>query len=706
MFQQKFVKELDHLAKELKQTQANLEAAQTQLRMEKMHFATLQISDALAEQLSRQDEEDLSVREYIQLSIHSKVRKLEIELERCRQELELLKGTSDSDKFAAASALSKMNHVQRNAELSERRLQSELELLVATRNELENQIKTLLNQIDALKEKERQNEEMYSDQRGLVEESQRLKSDMEALQHENNELKLRFDKVSAEDSELRELVSMLTADKTFLLNAKTHLEDQMAKMKLSHDEMREKMKLLREKHDGHLDHSVQLQNETRLHFETKLNSEMTKFMELSKREIERIRNDGQLVYERENRLLKETRDDALKHVEMLQARLDSVQSALDEKVFESTRLESMHSTALATARNELKFQHFEMSQLKLTLEEKAMAVRNARLEIEMLTRKIETHKDEFTKLETTSTTRITQLEANLNVERNKLKEYELLEINLDDAILQTGEIAASKDSNEKTDDGSFLKLKEVVNTFGAIPTMKKRRFQQSVLLAQRLVKSQREAIALTQKLNEVISDRSRLQQEIIELKAQLASFHQPQSYLIEKLTRREQELQGAKRKHQEVQSQLQQLRVHYDQIREANLSLQHQLQQLLSRREDLDALKATVQLLRSKIDDSNEHKQLTYQLKLPLPRNSRSCATATDHCDAVSSSPVTSTVSKVFPSPSIFSKMTKSPTQVYKNEGVISFPVAPSSSNISCAPKWYTKLRCTSGDGQDINKSI
>jgi hypothetical protein len=107
-------------------------------------------------------------------------------------------------------------------------------------------------------------------------------------------------------------------------------------------------------------------------------------MELSKREIERIRNDGQVVYERENRLLKEARDDALKHVEVLQARLDSVQSALDEKVrrrfrssqpwpyqalmlafhglqvLEATRMESTHTTALATARNELKMRHFEV----------------------------------------------------------------------------------------------------------------------------------------------------------------------------------------------------------------------------------------------------------------------------------------------------------------------------------------------------------
>jgi uncharacterized protein YlxW (UPF0749 family) len=57
-------------------------------------------------------------------------------------------------------------------------------------------------------------------------------------------------------------------------------------------------------------------------------------------------------------------------------------------------------------------------------------------------------------------------------------------------------------------------------------------FQQSVLLAQKVVTSQREAIALEQKLSQVTSERTRLQQEVVELKTRLASFHQPQSYLV------------------------------------------------------------------------------------------------------------------------------------------------------------------------------
>ncbi|KAG6615480.1 Progesterone-induced-blocking factor 1 [Phytophthora cinnamomi] len=700
--QNKLADERSRLDKELEQARADLQAAQTRLKMEKTHFAALQISDALAEQLSRQNEDDLSIREYIQLSIHSKVRKLETELEECRQELEILRKSSSADKAAAAGASDEVAQVQRVAEAKERRLQHELELSEATRQELENQIKTLTNQVDAMKEEQRRNEEKFSDQRGLQRESERLKRDLQVLQREHDELKSRFEETSVSSSDLHQKIALLTADKTFLQDAKTLLEEQVAKFQLSQQEMQAKLNSLQEKHDGNLSQNVQLQNETRLHFEKKLDDEMTKFMELSKREIERIRNDGQVVYERENRLLKEARDDALKHVEVLQARLDSVQSALDEKVLESTRMESAHTTALATTRNELKMRHFEISQLKLTLEEKATSARNAKLELGMLTQKVEAHKEEFARLETTSTTRITQLEASLEVERNKLKEYELLEVDLDGAVVQTGEIAAGTADPANGSATANSKLQEVMTTFGAIPTTTKRRFQQSVLLAQRVVKSQREAIAFEQKLSEVSNERTKLQQEVAELKAKLATFHQPQSYLIDKLTRREGELQGAVRRYQEAQSQLQQLRAQYQQVQDANSSLQSQLQQLLSRRGDLDALKATVQLLRSRIHATNHQKQSpprSYQTPMAQTNEVSNAGATTDlnTADPIASSPIISSFAKVSPPPSIASKMTQPPTPLrQKDESGAGRPpseVSSSSSSISSAPRWYTKLR-------------
>ncbi|KAK1930196.1 Progesterone-induced-blocking factor 1 [Phytophthora citrophthora] len=672
------------LEKELKRTQVDLQAALSRLRMEKTHFASLEISDALAEQLQRQDEEDLSIREFIQLSIHSKVRKMETELERCRQEVEMVQRSSSADKAAAAGASDEIQQVQRIAEAKGRRLQHELELSEATRMEMEQQIKTLVEQVEGMKEEQRRSEDLYSDQRSLQKESERLKRDLQILQQEHEDLQSRFNETSTSSSELHGRIALLSADKSFLQDAKMQLEDQLEKLRQSLQNTQDKVNSLQEKHDGNLSQSAQLQNETRLHFEKKLDDEMSRFMDLSKREIDRIRNDGQVVYERENRLLKEARDDALKHVEVLQARLDSIQSALDEKasstcslhmhcdvlfnfVLESTRMESTHTTELASARTELKMRHFEISQLKLTLEEKATSTRNARLEIDMLTQKVEAHKEEFARLETTSTTRITQLEAALDVERNKLKEYELLEVDLDGAILQTGEVAAE---GERDGSPTNSKLQEVVTTFGAIPTTTKRRFQfqQSVLLAQKVVKAQREAIALEQKLNEVTSDRVKLQQQVVELKAKVASFHQPQSYLIDKLSRREQQLQAAVQRHEEVQSHLQQLRAQYQQLQDANSSLRHQLQQLLSRRGDLDALKATVQLLQGKIQASTHQQKLYNEFTKPPTAVERTTV------DPVSFSP------KVSPPPSI----TRPPTP-QKNPNFAS--EVSSSSSISSTPK-------------------
>ncbi|GMF09577.1 unnamed protein product [Phytophthora lilii] len=545
--------------------------------------------------------------------------------------MEIVQKNSNADKAAAASASNEVEQVQRIAETKERRLQHELELSEATRQELENQIKSLISQVDEMKEEQRRSEEIYGDQRSLQQDSERLKRDLQVLQQEHEDLKSRFDETSANDSNLQQQIALLTADKTFLQDSKTQLEEQVAKLRSSQQEMQARIKSLQEKHDGSLSQNAQVQNETRLHFEKKLDDEMNKFMELSKREIERIRNNGQVVYERENRLLKEGRDDALKHVEMLQARLDSVQSSLDEK----------------------------------------------------------------------------------------LKEYELLEIDLDGAVIQTGEIVAS--DADPVDGGipTNSKLQEVMTTFGAIPTTTKRRvrlsvsfesarnmtfgtnckpvlmhfqFQQSVLLAQRVVKSQREALALEHQLSEVTSDRTRLEKEVTELKVTLASCHQPQS--------REQELHSVVQRYQEAQTQLQQLRAQYQQVQDANASLQHQLQQLLSRRGDLDALKATVQLLRGKIQATNQQKQLkpaTHQLQRTLDNEfSKVPATTEPVFDPGLTPPIISSFAKVSPPPSIASKMTRPPTPL-RQEDDLSFGRPPSeassSSSVSSTPRWYTKLR-------------
>ncbi|KAF1320993.1 hypothetical protein FI667_g12191, partial [Globisporangium splendens] len=641
--------EVEHAAEksrwkqEREDVQADLVSMKKRLKMEKTHFTDLQISDALAEQLSRQDEQDLSVKEYIQLTVHRKVTKLETDLEQCRKEIEELQKLCASYKSSASNASEEVAQVRRVADAKQMRLEHELELSEATRKEMERQIAALCTQIGSVKEEQRKNDAFFSNRANLQEEFDRLQTEVKEKETECNLVRSQNGELLKRQEELEQKVVLLAADKSFLQDAKTHLEEHEALLLKKQRDL-VKIESLQAKHEDDVSQSVHFQNETRLHFEKKLDDELAKFVELSKQEIERIRASGQVVYERENRLLKEARDDALKQVEMLESKLQYVQSSLEEKA----------------------------NQLKMSLEEQMANCRAGKLEIDMLGQKLEVHKEEFVRLEPTSTTKITQLGAALEIE-----EYEQLEVDLDSAVLQTGALV----DEDKDENSSPSKLNEIMTTFGAIPTSNKRRFQQSVLLAQRVVKYQRESLEFQHQLKAANAERSRLAQEIEQLKVRLANFHQPQSYLIDKLNCKDQELQAAQQKQAQVVQQLHELRKEYALVMDDKVSLQKQIQQVLARREDLDVLKSTVHGLQQKLQCKLPLQQdAAFSTSRSAPGVQHSPATNSANCptkmntemlkknvhegmDSAPSPMISSTCfMKVSPPPSIASKMTERPS--------------------------------------------
>ncbi len=72
------------------------------------------------------------------------------------------------------------------------------------------------------------------------------------------------------------------------------------------------------------------------------------------------------------------------------------------------------------------------------------------------------HKSEFAKLEATSAKQVAQLRMELSSEKDRLKAYDQLEVEMDSAILQTG--ALEQPFREDT-----------ASTFALIPTAPKRR---------------------------------------------------------------------------------------------------------------------------------------------------------------------------------------------------------------------------------------
>ncbi|GLD97404.1 hypothetical protein PINS_up006088 [Pythium insidiosum] len=670
---------------------ARLERENQQLRerleIERMHLTELEISDVLAEQLARQPERERSVKESVQLHVHRLVRAMQRELEAARQETASLQQLCDSyEKRVEVSNDDAMKRV-RALEAAERRLQLDLELSEATRTELEQQIATLVTQLECLQAREKEIEQ----ERAALRPAKAMQDEVETLKTENGRLQERclaaeqtIESANREREELQQKVTLLEADKTFLVDVKRQLEEQEARLLSKQKELQSRLDLLQATHVSETREMHRVHDESRLQFEKQLETELQRFMEMSKREIETIRSSSQMTYERENRLLREARDDALKQIDSLQSRLQAVQTTLEENTLELTRRENAHTTTVATLRNDLKMKHFELSQLGASLDERMTELHSAKRQIELLEQKVRVLQEEFARLETTSTTRIAQLEAELDMERNKLRQYEQLEVDLDDAVLQTGALSAA-DAN---DDGQPA-MHDVMNTFAAIPTTTKRRFQQSVLLAQRVVKHQKEAMELQRQVAMVTQEKTHLEREVSELRHRLANLHQPQAYLIDKLTRKDQEIQTLRQQQAQLETQLQDLRNELRETTLARIALQGQLQHVLARREELQTLKSSVQALRKRVQVS------------------ATASAKQNTAPSLATVPGLMTL-KTPPSPDVLSQMTRPPTTPSSDkertacsssspienkptDGGNSSPAVSEGSNGH--PNWYIKLR-------------
>lgn len=155
---------------------------------------------------------------------------------------------------------------------------------------------------------------------------------------------------------------------------------------------------------------------------------------------------------------------------------------------------------------------------------------------------------------------------------------------------------------------------------------------------------------------------------------------------IDKLSRKDGELQALSHHNAELEERVENLRQEYQRAVDARNSLQRQVQQLLANREDFDALKTSVQLLRTRL----LHATRTAHSG---DRSAQSSTTNIDHRSTQSTfaqinDQKTSAMSS--PKPSIIAKMTQSPG------------AAPDGSNLaeavtlqdkSSGPHWYSKLR-------------
>lgn len=433
----------------------------------------------------------------------------------------------------------------------------------------------------------------------------KVKSERDALEQEVFELRRKHELLEAshiiqarerndlskEVATLQQTVTLLQRDKEYLnrqnmeLSVRcAHEEDRLERLQVQLEETKKAREEMYEKYVSSRDHY-------KTEYENKLHDELEQIKLKTNQEIDQLRNASREMYERENRNLREARDNALAEKDRaVMAEKDALEKH-NQLLDRYRELQLSSESKVTEFLHQSKLKSFESERVQLIQEETARNLTQCQLECEKYQKKLEVLTKEYYSLQSSSEKRITELQAQNSEHQARLDIYEKLEKELDEVIMQTAEI-----ENE-------VEAERVLFSYGYganVPTTAKRRLKQSVHLARRVLQLEKQNSLVLKELEHQKDQVTQLSQELDRANSLLNQAQQPYRYLIESVRQRDLKIDSLK----ECIAQLEKDVSNLNKEKSALLQMKNQmaldLEQLLNHREELAAMKQILCNMRSK----------------------------------------------------------------------------------------------------------
>uniref|UniRef100_A0A672L057 Progesterone immunomodulatory binding factor 1 n=1 Tax=Sinocyclocheilus grahami TaxID=75366 RepID=A0A672L057_SINGR len=336
---------------------------------------------------------------------------------------------------------------------------------------------------------------------------------------------------------LQQSVTLMQKDKEYLnrqnmeLNVRcAHQEDRLDRLQTQLEDTKKAREDAYEKYVASRDHY-------KTEYENKLRDELERIRMKTSHEIESLQRASKEMYERENRNLRESRDNAvIEKDRALNAERDA-QAKYDQLLDQFRQLQLSSDSRVAELLNQVKLKKFELERSQMVQEEMARNLSLCQIECEKHQKKLEVLTKEFYGLQTSSQKRITELQAQNSEQQARLETYERLEKELDDVTMQAAEME-NEDEAER-----------VLFSYGYganIPTTAKRRLKQSVHLARRVLQLEKQNTLLRRDLERQTTHSSQISEELDAANQLLQQAQQPHSYLIETIRQRDTQIQTSR----------------------------------------------------------------------------------------------------------------------------------------------------------------
>ncbi|XP_029458880.1 progesterone-induced-blocking factor 1 isoform X2 [Rhinatrema bivittatum] len=424
----------------------------------------------------------------------------------------------------------------------------------------------------------------------------KVKMERDALDCEVSDLRKRFEildisntaqtkernDLSKEVATLKQTVTLLQKDKDYLnrqnmeLNVRcAHEEDRLERFQVQLEEAKKAREDMYEKY-------VASRDQCKTEYENKLHDELEQIRLKTNQEIEQLRGASKEMYERENRNLREARDNAVAEKERAVLAEKDALGKYDQLLEQYRQLQLSTESKVSELLHQAKLKSFEAERSHMVQEEITGNLKQCQLECEKYQKKLEVITKEFYSLQTSTEKHISELQAQNSEYQARLDIYEKLERELDDVIVQAAEME-NEDEAER-----------VLFSYGYganVPTTAKRRLKQSVHLARRLLLLEKQNSLLVKDLEQQKGHSTQLLQELDRANALLNQAQQPYRYLIESVRQRDLEIQALNENISQLESNVSHLNKEKTALLRVKNQMAADLERLLNHREELAVMK-------------------------------------------------------------------------------------------------------------------
>ncbi|XP_061692364.1 progesterone-induced-blocking factor 1 [Syngnathoides biaculeatus] len=436
-----------------------------------------------------------------------------------------------------------------------------------------------------------------------------IKRERDILEAELKELKRRFETLNLthealgreretlgkEMATLQQSATLLQKDKEYLHRQNmelsircAHEEDRLERLQVQLEDTKKAREDAYEKYISSSDHY-------KSEYERKLRDELENIRLKTGQEIDNLQRTSREMYERENRNLREARDNAVLEKERAFAAERDTQSRYDQLLEQFRQLQLGTDSRVAELSNQAKLHCFEAERAQMMKEETDKALAQCQIECEKQCKKLEVLTQEFYRLQTSSEKRTAELHAQNAEQASRLETYEKLEQELDQVTMQAAEI-----ENEE-------EAERVLFSYGYganVPTTARRRLQQSVHLARRVLQLERQNTSLRRDLERHQTQTGRISEELSAANQMLEQTQQPYSYLIETLRQKDAQINGLKQRVASLEDDVTSLRKERTALLQVKDNMAADLERLLNHREELAMMKQVLISMRSQQENA------------------------------------------------------------------------------------------------------